>query len=85
MPAGVRQAAGHDGAEAATYETILFEDGSQYTGTLRAGLPDGLGTCTWTDGNTYDGEWRGGVMHGFGTYLWASGQRYDGEWKVRGC
>ncbi len=52
-------------------------------GTLRAGVPDGLGTCTWVDGTQYDGEWRSGLMHGFGTYLWTSGQRYDGEWKVR--
>lgn len=65
-----------------TLDTIVFNDGSKYTGTLKNGVPDGLGSCTWVDGNQYDGEWRIGVMHGFGTYLWTSGQRYDGEWKV---
>ncbi len=63
--------------------TLVFSDGSKYTGTLKNGTPHGLGTCVWKDGNQYDGEWRNGVMHGFGTYLWTSGQRYDGEWKVR--
>ncbi len=86
--AGQRQ--GHDAGAAggaqdagAHYDTIVFDDGSMYTGTVRAGLPDGLGTCAWKDGNRYDGEWRQGLMHGFGTYIWTSGQRYDGEWKVR--
>lgn len=63
-------------------DTIVFNDGSKYSGTLKNGVPDGLGTCTWKDGNKYDGEWRAGLMHGFGTYIWTSGQRYDGEWKV---
>lgn len=63
-------------------------DGSRYTGTLKNGLPNGLGTCVWPNGSQYDGEWRNGLMHGFGTYVWPTGQRYDGEWKVRctrGC
>jgi hypothetical protein len=58
-------------------------DGSRYTGTLKGGLPNGLGTCVWQNGSQYDGEWRSGLMHGFGTYVWPTGQRYDGEWKVR--
>lgn len=58
-------------------------DGSRYTGTLKNGLPNGLGTCVWSNGSQYDGEWRDGLMHGFGTYVWSTGQRYDGEWKVR--
>eukprot|EP00199_Chlamydomonas_sp_CCMP681_P004155 CAMPEP_0119115256 /NCGR_PEP_ID=MMETSP1180-20130426/50338_1 /TAXON_ID=3052 ORGANISM="Chlamydomonas cf sp, Strain CCMP681" /NCGR_SAMPLE_ID=MMETSP1180 /ASSEMBLY_ACC=CAM_ASM_000741 /LENGTH=78 /DNA_ID=CAMNT_0007104143 /DNA_START=28 /DNA_END=260 /DNA_ORIENTATION=+ len=41
-----------------TYDTLTFDDSSCYTGTLRVGMPDGLGTCTWADGNEYDGEWR---------------------------
>jgi hypothetical protein len=61
-------------------------DGSRYTGTLKDGLPAGLGTCVWPNGAQYDGEWRRGLMHGFGTYVWPTGQRYDGEWKVlTGC
>ena len=68
--------------EQPVYDRIVFEDGSTFTGTLKNGVPDGLGTCTWKDGNKYDGEWKAGVMHGVGTYIWTSGQRYDGEWKV---
>jgi hypothetical protein len=72
----------HLAGQQADLATLVFSDGSRYTGTLKNGTPHGLGTCEWTDGNKYDGEWRSGVMHGFGTYLWTSGQRYDGEWKV---
>ena len=66
-----------------TVSAIEFNDGSTYNGTLRNGVPYGLGTCMWADGNQYDGEWRNGLMHGFGTYKWTSGQRYGGEWRVR--
>ncbi len=55
----------------------------RYYGTLKNGVPEGLGSCLWPDGAKYDGEWRAGLMHGFGTYVWKSGQRFDGEWKVR--
>jgi hypothetical protein len=57
-------------------------DGSKYYGTLKNGVPSGLGTCIWPNQCHYDGEWRDGLMHGFGTYVWKTGQRYDGEWKV---
>lgn len=59
-------------------------DGSKYYGTLKNGVPSGLGTCIWPNQCHYDGEWKDGLMHGFGTYVWKTGQRYDGEWKVRG-
>ncbi len=69
----------------ADYSVDLFggPDGSKYYGTLKCGLPEGLGTCIWPDGSQYDGEWRNGRMHGFGTYVWRNGQRYDGEFRVR--
>jgi hypothetical protein len=66
-------------------DTFVGSDGSRYYGTLRNGVPSGLGTCIWPNNCHYDGEWRNGVMHGFGTYVWKNGQRYDGEWKVRGA
>ncbi|GFH05983.1 PIPK domain-containing protein [Haematococcus lacustris] len=75
------QPSGQQHQQEVTYDTVLFDDGSVYTGTLKGGVPDGLGTCTWKDGNQYDGAWKAGVMSGFGTYVWTSGQRYDGEWK----
>jgi 1-phosphatidylinositol-4-phosphate 5-kinase len=87
MPGSINRHSDLDAGEAEaalapTYDTLHFEDGSLYTGTVRGGLPDGLGSCTWPDGNAYDGEWRAGCMHGFGTFTWATGERYDGEWKV---
>jgi len=57
-------------------------DGSKYYGTLKNGVPSGLGTCIWPNQCHYDGEWKDGLMHGFGTYVWKTGQRYDGEWRV---
>lgn len=64
-------------------DTFVGSDGSKYYGTLKNGVPSGLGTCIWPNHCHYDGEWRNGVMHGFGTYVWKNGQRYDGEWKVK--
>lgn len=75
--------AGSSCQDSIVVDTIIFNDSSKYVGTLKNGVPSGLGTCTWADRNQYDGEWRQGLMHGFGTYTWTSGQRYDGEWKVR--
>lgn len=74
-------------AAAADFCVDVFEgeDGSKYYGTLKGGMPDGLGTRIWPDGSQYDGEWRAGHMHGFGTYVWKSGQRYDGEFRVSCC
>jgi MORN repeat len=63
-------------------DAFIGSDGSRYYGTLRNGVPSGLGTCIWPSHCHYDGEWRGGLMNGFGTYVWSNGQRYDGEWKV---
>ena len=37
--------------EDVTVGTLTFVDGSVYTGTLRNGMPDGLGACVWKDGN----------------------------------
>eukprot|EP00878_Enallax_costatus_P012911 GHUV01013483.1.p1 GENE.GHUV01013483.1~~GHUV01013483.1.p1 ORF type:complete len:608 (+),score=218.88 GHUV01013483.1:178-2001(+) len=62
-------------------DVFVGSDGAKYYGTLRNGVPSGVGTCIWPNNCHYDGEWRNGVMHGFGTYVWANGQRYDGEWK----
>ena len=40
-----------------TVGTVAFNDGSTYTGTIRNGLPDGLGTCIWKDGNKASVTW----------------------------
>ena len=62
--------------------TILFEDGTVYTGTLHNDLPDGMGMANQTDGTVYDGQWRAGQREGFGTETLAeSKDQYIGEWK----
>ena len=46
------------------------------------GLPDGLGTFTYSDGATYHGYFKVGKEHGFGTFrCWQHGSEYVGEFK----
>jgi hypothetical protein len=52
--------------EAFCVDLFLAADGSKYYGTLKNGVPDGLGTCIWPDGNQYDGEWRAGQVRARG-------------------
>jgi 1-phosphatidylinositol-4-phosphate 5-kinase len=56
----------------ATTATTPAASIGRYTGTVRNGLPSGLGTATCPDGASYDGEWSGGRPHGFGTLVWPS-------------
>jgi hypothetical protein len=30
---------------------LTFSDASEFKGTLKHGIPDGLGECVWADGN----------------------------------
>lgn len=74
-------APGSSAADSHLVGSFRAPDGSEYYGTLKGGIPEGLGTCIWSDGRQYDGEWKAGQMHGLGTFVWNNGQRYDGEWK----
>jgi hypothetical protein len=59
---------------------FALPDGSLYTGSIIAGLPDGRGVKTYPDGSKYEGAFRKGYREGSGTMLWANGDRYTGHW-----
>ena len=55
---------------------------TSYVGEFKNGLPDGLGTFTYSDGATYHGYFKVGKEHGFGTFrCWQHGSEYVGEFK----
>jgi hypothetical protein len=43
-----------------------------YTGQFSKGLPDGMGTYTWSNGDSYTGEWEQGYRQGEGTFKFKS-------------
>jgi len=49
--------------------TYTYEDGSEYVGELKYGLPNGQGTKSWSDGRKYFGEWKDGYADGQGTMI----------------
>lgn len=54
-------------------------DGGEYKGGLKAGVPDGQGTLTWSDGTVYTGEFRAGSMTGQGALTCPEGFTYEGD------
>ena len=61
--------------------TLIYKDGSKYSGEFKGGKFSGLGTFTYKDGATYFGEFIEGKSNGQGTYTWPDGKKYVGEWK----
>lgn len=61
--------------------TVTYEDGSVYTGQLKAGEPSGTGTMVYADGSKYVGKWKNGVTNGQGRFEDANGTVMDGEFK----
>ncbi|MEZ5557305.1 MAG: hypothetical protein R3E86_01985 [Pseudomonadales bacterium] len=55
-----------------------WPDGRRYTGSWRAGKPDGMGSETLPDGETYTGGWQDGARQGHGELSLADGSRYVG-------
>lgn len=62
--------------------TYLFENGDQYKGQWKKGLPFGYGVYEFTSGDVYKGAWKDGQMEGRGTYTYNNGDKYIGEWKA---
>jgi hypothetical protein len=73
--------------EAERFEGSLTigSDNGQYSGELRRGKANGLGTCTWSEGwrkdDSYAGNFKDDKRHGQGKYTDASGDVYEGKWK----
>lgn len=46
--------------------TIHFNDGTSYSGDIKSGKFEGLGSFTWSNGSIYSGEWKNGKQNGKG-------------------
>ena len=53
----------------------------KYEGEIMNGVPDGIGTLTWSDGEKYEGEYKDGFPNGQGTMTFPDGDKYIGEHK----
>ncbi|MBT5204347.1 MAG: hypothetical protein HOL98_12900 [Gammaproteobacteria bacterium] len=60
--------------------TVELEQGEQFTGTLKEGLPDGEGEIVYPNGDVYSGYFREGRKMGQGKYRFANGDTYSGFW-----
>ena len=61
--------------------TLIFPDGTKYSGTMKNGEITGEGTYTFSNGSTYTGEVLNGLRHGKGVFESLDGIYYEGEWK----
>jgi hypothetical protein len=61
--------------------TILFPDGSKFTGECVKGRPHGRGVCKYASGDLYDGQWVNGTRHGHGIGFFANGDSFIGDWE----
>ena len=61
--------------------SLRYPDGTQYTGTLRNGMPDGRGYFQDPDGTQYEGDVRMGERTGTAEVLSPNGDDYKGEFK----
>jgi len=61
--------------------TVLFDDGSSYSGEWKDGRICGRGVFLWANGDRFEGEWKDDLQHGQGTYASADGSVYYGGWK----
>lgn len=61
--------------------SLRYPDGTQYTGTLRNGMPDGRGYFQDPDGTQYEGDVRMGERTGTAEVLSPNGDDYKGELK----
>ncbi len=62
--------------------TVLFNDGSSYSGEWRGKHIEGRGVFMWANGDRFEGEWKHDVQDGQGTYAAADGSMYYGGWRA---
>ena len=60
--------------------TLIFPDGTKYTGTMKNGEITGEGEYIFSNGATYKGQVLNGLRHGKGVYK-SAGIFFEGEWK----
>ena len=57
----------------------IFNNGNQYSGSLKNGKPNGYGVWTKSNGERYEGEWENGFKNGKGVIWYNDGERYEGD------
>lgn len=60
-------------------ETITFDNGSTFIGTING--ESSKGTMTYWNGDVYTGDFHAGGYDGQGKLVYADGACYDGQWK----
>lgn len=60
-------------------DTVLFDDGSLYTGQISDSLFNGNGKMIYSDNTIYNGEWKNGMWEGKGELHFPDGDFYQGE------
>lgn len=61
--------------------TLVYKDGSQYSGSFVNGKYHGTGIRSFRNGAYYDGDWKDGLRHGTGKNKFCDGLIYKGFWK----
>lgn len=61
--------------------TVLFDDGSSYSGEWKDGKIEGRGVFMWVNGDRFEGEWKNDLQNGQGTFAASDGSVYYGGWK----
>lgn len=84
-PAGADDGGGPDasGGPAASKDateaiSLVYEDGSKYTGQIVEGLRHGHGVRECATGS-YEGQWEADQQHGRGKQIWTDGRTFEGE------
>ena len=60
--------------------TLIWPDGSKYTGDWVDGFRHGKGTEISPNGRKYTGDWLKNQRTGKGTHTWPSGDKYTGDY-----
>lgn len=63
-------------------ETINFDDGSKYVGTMKKNKMHGKGSYYFEDGTVYTGDVFNGYFSGKGKMVFPYGDRYEGQFKA---
>lgn len=58
--------------------TIVYTDGSLYSGEFVDGRIEGNGEIRFANGNIYRGQMKDDKRHGYGTFEWVDGEKYEG-------
>lgn len=79
LPEGAYEGQVRDGKRHG-YGTMVYRDGSRYTGNWVEGKRHGLGIMVYNDGSIYGGDWIDDKRHGKGIIISRNNESYSGTW-----